>query len=527
MATNVNLDALIRRSDFDIVESTSQSAPPQTMQIRDLENDAFFYSGLRKPDFQRETASWSPRKIRDFVQTFVEGDLIPAIILWRSQGSTFIIDGAHRLSALIAWVNDDYGDGPISRHFFTHVIAPEQIKIAERTRKLINKEIGSYKDHQFAIKFPDRSKAQIVAAAKLLGQVSVTLQWLTGDSERAEASFFKINQEAVPIDRTELRLLRARHKPNALAARAIIRAGTGHKYWSKFDDDKKKEIEKIAKEVHESLFTPMLNTPIKTMDLPVAGQSYSAQTLPLVFELVNLANEEHLKQLEDDLTGEQTIRFLKNVRKISNRISGDHPSSLGLHPVVYFYSSEGRFQPTSFLAIISLFKSFEKENLYSTFTAYRSKFEDFILKYKSFSNQVTTKWGSGVKGSDKLKGLYRIIFDKLVESKSNTQGVILNILASDETFGFLQPIVSSTAEIGADFNTDTKSQAYLRAAIESPVRCQICGARLHIKSISIDHKTRKEDGGQGDLENAQATHPYCNTGYKESQHAKAIKRAKT
>lgn len=51
MAINVNLDALIRRADFDIVESTSQSAPPQTMQIRDLEGDSFFYSGLRKPDF--------------------------------------------------------------------------------------------------------------------------------------------------------------------------------------------------------------------------------------------------------------------------------------------------------------------------------------------------------------------------------------------------------------------------------------------------------------------------------------------
>jgi len=191
MATNVNLDALIRRADFDIVESTSQSSPPQTMQIRDLEGKAFFFSTLKKPDFQRETASWSPRKIHEFVKTFVEGDLIPAIILWRSQGSTFIIDGAHRLSALIAWVNDDYGDGAISRHFFTSVLAPEQIKIAERTRKLINKEIGSYKDHQFAIEHPERSKPDVIARANLLGQVSVTLQWVTGNAEKAEASFFQ------------------------------------------------------------------------------------------------------------------------------------------------------------------------------------------------------------------------------------------------------------------------------------------------------------------------------------------------
>ena len=511
MATNVNLDALIRRADFDIVESTSQSSPPLTMQVRDLEREAFFYSTLRKPDFQRETASWSPRKIKDFVKTFVDGDLIPAIILWRSQGSTFIIDGAHRLSALIAWVNDDYGDGEVSRNFFTSVIAPEQKKIADKTRKLIDKEIGSYKDHQFAIKFPEKSKADVVARANLFGQISVTLQWVTGNSEKAEASFFKINQEAVPIDRTELRLLRARNKPNALAARAIIRAGTGHKYWSKFPAEKKTGIESLAKEIHENLFTPILSTPIKTLDLPVAGQSYSAQTLPLVFELVNLSNEEHLKALTDDTDGSGTIEFLKNVRRIANRISGNHPSSLGLHPVVYFYSSEGRFQPTSFLAIISLLKIFEQENLYNVFTENRRRFENFLLKYKSFANQVTTKWGSGVKGFDKLKDLYRIILDSVINNKSDPE--IVGLLQRNKTFSFLAAIPYQP-EVGTDFSTDTKSQAYLRAAIKTPVQCEICRARLHVKSISIDHVVRKQDGGQGDLENAQTTHPYCNTTYK-------------
>jgi hypothetical protein len=495
MANSVNLDALIPRADFDIIESTSQSAPPQTMQIRDLEKDAFFYSGLRKPDFQRETASWSPRKVKDFVKTFIEGDLIPAIILWRSQGNTFIIDGAHRLSALISWVNDDYGDGAISKQFFTHVIAPEQKKVAEKTRKVITKEIGSYSDHQFAIKHPEKSSAEVIARAKLLGQVSVTLQWVTGNSEKAEAAFFKINQEAVPIDRTELRLLKSRKKPNALAARALIRAGTGHKYWSNFAPEKQLEIETTAKEIHDTLFTPLLSTPIKTLDLPVAGQSYSAQTLPLIFELVNLANEDHLKQLQDDVLGDLTIMFLKDVRRISNRISGNHPSSLGLHPIIYFYSAEGRFQPTAFLAVISLLKSFEKENLYSKFTEFRQPFEEFILKYKNFSNQVTTKWGSGIKGSDNLKDLYHFILDKVIDGKTETE--ILEALQKDETFSFLTPLVYSTAEVGVDFSTETKSQAFLRKAIDTPVRCGICGARLHIKSISIDHIVRKQDGWAG------------------------------
>ena len=55
--------------------------------------------------------------MREFIKTFIEGDLIPAIILWRSPGGTFIIDGAHRLSALIAWVDNDFGDGTVSTEF--------------------------------------------------------------------------------------------------------------------------------------------------------------------------------------------------------------------------------------------------------------------------------------------------------------------------------------------------------------------------------------------------------------------------
>jgi len=36
------------------------------------------------------------------------------------------IDGAHRLSALIAWVNDDYGAGAISQRFFGDNISVAQ-----------------------------------------------------------------------------------------------------------------------------------------------------------------------------------------------------------------------------------------------------------------------------------------------------------------------------------------------------------------------------------------------------------------
>jgi len=110
-----NLDALIPREDFEVQSVADPSNPVkiERVSIRDLE-PGFFYNALRKPDFQRETANWSPAKVVDLVKTFVNGDLIPAVILWQSGRDIFVIDGAHRLSALLAWVHDDYGAGPRS-----------------------------------------------------------------------------------------------------------------------------------------------------------------------------------------------------------------------------------------------------------------------------------------------------------------------------------------------------------------------------------------------------------------------------
>ena len=67
---------------------------------------------------------------------------------------------------------------------------------------------------------------------------------------------------------------------------------------------------------------------------------------------------------------------------------------------------------------------------------------------------------------------------------------------------------------------DTKSTVYLRQAIANGLRCPICGGLLDpSKSVSYDHIEQKRKGGSGDASNVQLAHPYCNTGYKESQAA--------
>lgn len=118
----VTLDALITREDFEITSkhgSDANNRNKATLSIEDLKYDSFFFSALRKPIFQRETNEWEPEKVCGMIESFVKGDLIPAIILWRNQsGYIFVIDGAHRLSSLGAWINDDYGDNNISLKYY-------------------------------------------------------------------------------------------------------------------------------------------------------------------------------------------------------------------------------------------------------------------------------------------------------------------------------------------------------------------------------------------------------------------------
>src|SRR5215470_17056962 len=104
MAQRVNMDAMIRREDF--AREIKGEPAPETIRELNLSNflpGAAIRRQLRKPDFQRETNHWTPYQVVRFLTSFVDGAVIPGIILWRSTNFIFVIDGSHRLSALCAW----------------------------------------------------------------------------------------------------------------------------------------------------------------------------------------------------------------------------------------------------------------------------------------------------------------------------------------------------------------------------------------------------------------------------------------
>ncbi|SCY53402.1 HNH endonuclease [Nitrosospira sp. Nl5] len=522
MAHKVNLDALIPRDDFEMGEPTvTAGIQKHTISINDLKKGEFFYSYLRKPDFQRETSEWDAQKLSNLILSFLNNDLIPAIILWKNGASlTFVIDGSHRLSALAAWINDDYGDGKISKDFFDARIPDEQQEIANKTRKLVNSKIGLFSDYQLANTNPEKVKAEIVSRAKQLGALSVQLQWVNGDARKAEESFFTINQQASPINQTELRILRARKTPQGIAARAIFRAGQGHKYWSAFPEDARLKVLEASKEIHELLFVPKLKTPIKTLDIPIGGKVNSANALALVLDFIYIVNgikiekESVSDEIRDDIDdSKRTLMLLKQCIEIAKRINSVHPGSLGLHPAIYFYSRDGGHKVATFYAISSLMLEIGKKNLWNTFIEIRSKLESFLLSNDELIQQIVRKHRGAFASHEYIKDFLLMIINEL-----KTKGIdkALESVIATQTFSYLKLGTGSPQHEASqqEFTRAVKSKTFLAQALAGAVKCSICDGYLHTNSTTVDHIARKRDGGRGGAENAQLAHPYCNSTYK-------------
>jgi hypothetical protein len=243
----------------------------------------------------------------------------------------------------------------------------------------------------------------------------------------------------------------------------------------------------------------------------------------MIFELVNYVNHvpslaqskkrNGTKEIADDADGAETIKHLRAVRRAATLISGNEPESLGLHPFVYFYGATGRFQPTSLLAAIAFVQELEQQNKLPHFTQRRHDFEEFLMRHRHFTNQTARRYGSLQRGLPPTLTMYRVILHGITLQQSDD--AIVAALQSESQLRHLSPITDDERTQGVAFSRGTKNAVVIKEAMESEMRCGMCNARLHFKSINIDHVERKEEGGLGTAENAQVTHPYCNSGYKE------------
>ncbi len=517
MAKRVNLDAMIPREDFGVEDGVYDMDLIPGFPITSLNRESPMRGLLRKPDFQRETNHWTPEQVVTFIASFLDNELIPSLILWKSPRYVFVIDGGHRLSALRAWMEDDYGDEAISKSFYNGHISRDQAKVAKRTRELVESKVGRYSalkgtvDHLNVGVEPDKRAARLFTRA-------LTLQWVQGNASVAETSFFKINSQGTPLDETEQTLIRNRKKAIAISARAVLRSGTGHKYWSAFDENARTEIERRSSELFKLLFQPETDTPLKTLDVPLGGSVSPVDALGLLVEFLTVASSKqgseirHVSRHEDDEDGSGTIDVLRRALSVSVRITGNQPASLGLHPAVYFYNERGKHSQFLFLGITYLFAEKLRnndDNFWKTFTSARLKMERFLIENKSLIGIILQNLSKGQRVSK-----MRDLFDFLI-ARSSSEATIKpeDAISHLGLKGRIYDVVAAVTS--THFSDDTKSEVFVKDALKSAMQCTICGGFLDVaKSVSYDHKTRVREGGSGDSENLQMVHPFCNSGVK-------------
>jgi hypothetical protein len=517
MAKRVNLDAMIPRADLAIIGDDDVTLDLfQGLPINNLQRGSPIQVMLRKPDFQRETNHWTAIQIATFIASFLDNELIPSLILWNSKTHIFVIDGGHRLSALRAWIEDDYGDGPISNSFYKGEISEEQKKIAKRARVLIEKTVGRYSNLASIIENNAPGDEIATRRARNLFKRAMNLQWVQGSASVAESSFFKINNQGTPLDDTEEMLLRNRRKSISIAARSIIRSGTGHKYWSTFSEDKQRRVEALARDLFDFLFEPEVDHPLKTLDLPLGGSASPVDALSLLIETliaVDRGNESKtISGYPEDDDGSKTISVLESAARVLRRITGNGSGSLGLHPAVYFYNERGKHSRFLFLGTIHLVADRLSNNdsgFFKKFAKARKRLEKFLIEHKSTLGLLLQNMSRGTRVR-KIRDLLKFLVDEFSNEREVTiEQAIQHVGAR----GRILDITGSTT--GTSFSDDTKSSIFIAQAIHTALECPICGGLIDpTKSVSYDHKTRVRDGGKGGQDNAQLAHPYCNDAVK-------------
>ena len=512
MANRVHLDAMIPREDFAVQDGEYAIDLLKDFQISYLKPDSPILELLRKPDFQRETNHWTPEQVVTFIASVLDNEVVPSLIFWKAPAHIFVIDGGHRVSALRAWMEDDYGDKTISKNFYGGELSQDQLRLARRTRKLIDDKVGSYSD---LVKNANSKSGDVKARrANALLTRGLTLQWVQGSPEVAETSFYKINSQGTPLDDVERLLIENRRKPIAIGSRVVLRAGSGHKYWSAFEsEDVKTRIETTGKKLHDLLFEPESSEPLKTIDVPVGGSVSPVEALSLLVDFLTIAANRAekplgIKDYSDDTTGDLTAKVLDNSLEVLSRMIGRSKGSLGLHTAIYFYNERGKHSRFLFLGMASLVAEKLRNNddqFFKKFTKARSQIEEFLIENKSLIGIILQNLGKNAR-IPRMRDMFVFLVDMaLTEGKIDVSKVISQL-------GLRGRVYDVTAiQTSPKISDTTKSTLLIKSSIDSAPKCDLCKGRIEVnKSVSYDHITRKQDDGTGDISNVRITHPYCN-----------------
>lgn len=383
--TNIkcNLEHLIPRSDIEENESNgviSQSDRRSTFNLTDLEKGQFFYEQLRKPIFQRDTNEWTVERLEQLILTFLDDGLIPAIILWEDlDGSIYIIDGAHRISSLIAWVNSDYGKENELNDSNHNAI-----------EEYINNKIGSYEEIKRSKNEKYKWQKQIIAKR------SIAVQWVTGDYGKVKESFIRINEQGVVVTADEKELIENDQLPTSKLSRAVLGHGLGQK--SKNQNEKTKKI-------FQRFFKPFLSHELN--NYPFAGSLNEDFVISKIYNAIKIIdNGEKLNLLELTEKVETILKLIQDDLNISQK--------------VYFYGATKKHKTNSFYGFIrfSLLLN-ENAQLYREFIENRKFFEEYLVENERHIQVISRKKRQAKRAYEEISKYYQYLLQACKTNKFN------------------------------------------------------------------------------------------------------------
>ena len=366
-----NLEHLIPRSDVENNENNSivsQSDRRSSFNLTELEKGQFFYEQLRKPIFQRDTNQWTVERLEKLILTFLDDGLIPAIILWEDlDGSIYVIDGAHRISSLIAWVNSDYGK-------------ENELKDSNHTaiEEYINKKIGSYGEIKRSKDIKYKSEKQIIAKR------SIAVQWVTGDYGKVKESFIRINEQGVVITEDEKELIENDQLPTSKLSRAILGHGLGQTSNSQNEN---------TEEIFSRFFKPFLSYELN--NYPLAGSINEDFVISKIYNVVKIIDNG--EKLDFSRLSEKVItvlRFLQDDLNISQKI--------------YFYGTTKRHKTNSFYGFIRFALLLNEDvKLSRYFIKNRKIFEEYLVGNEGHIQAIARKKRQAKRAYEEIAKYYQ------------------------------------------------------------------------------------------------------------------------
>ncbi|MCB8566302.1 DUF262 domain-containing protein [Fusobacterium ulcerans] len=428
----VKLELLVKRGEVTEENYISQNNTTQ-ITLNNLMYSDLIYKRLRKPYFQRDTNSWSVERIKQLINTFKEEMLIPSVILWDSRADgIFIVDGAHRLSALIAWVNDDYGK---TTDYKKHI----QIK------KYIDETVGNFNELKNST---DPKHEQLL---NILAMKAIHIQWIIGNYNLVKASFIRINEQGVTISLDEKELIKNDETAIAKLSRNILSyVGGQNKVIQKNDLD----------DIHEKLFMPKYN---KNNNIyPMCGDIYDNFLISRIFKLIKVIDNEKNYEYDD---------LLKQFKEIINLIT----EQLELNNRVYFYGINSQYKESALCGIPKFILSLINKNELKKFIDNRGKFEQYLIENPEHIQQIIRKHREVQKSLKSLEKYYLLLLNSIEKED-------MDILIKEFSFLKKEKLTGRTKSITEKYHNEIRA---LR-------KCRFCGGYINNYSIKDIHEICRE-----------------------------------